>query len=183
MDCTGYSARDGQGHAVPTPGHTAVSRSHRRHSRSRWSASPFRSHRRVAVGQRRSQLSGAGRELTLAWRLQNGVICPRFDFSVGTGTITSTLRSGEKRSRFHRCAGANVPFGADVGCAYPSCDSSAKVETRKGHFISNAVVSLTRSNYLPWQFGVYALGDGAQLKVSPRAVSSVPRQYSDPHYP
>ena len=44
-----------QGHAVPASGHTAVNRSHRCHSGSRRSPSPFRPHRRVAVVQRQSQ--------------------------------------------------------------------------------------------------------------------------------
>ena len=48
-------SRAWQGHAEPTPGHTAVSRSHRRHPRSRRTAPPLRSHRRVAVARRRSQ--------------------------------------------------------------------------------------------------------------------------------
>ena len=48
-------SRDWQGHAEPTPGHTAISPWHRRHPRSRRTTPPLRSHRRVAVARRRSQ--------------------------------------------------------------------------------------------------------------------------------
>ena len=48
-------SRAWQGHAGPPPGHTAVSRWHRRHPRSRRTTPPLRSHRRVAVARRRSQ--------------------------------------------------------------------------------------------------------------------------------
>ena len=103
-----HTSRPREGHTDHAPGLTAVGRTHCRHSRSRRSTPPLRPHRRIAAADPRQptihpsvhclriaandcrcsrprEHRGAyTADLHGGCRLRGGVLCPHFDFSIGT---------------------------------------------------------------------------------------------------